>query len=195
MILILIYTFKSKTFLMIFKNESKKILVTGGAGFIGSALIRKLLDFNNCDILNLDKYGYASDLTSIKRKLNNLESINKNKYQFSKVDLCDSNLVQDVINNFKPDIIFNLAAETHVDRSIDNPSSFIQNNIVGTYNLLESTLKFWNSLKKEKKTSFRLIHVSTDEVFGSIDGNVKFNEKVLICQIAHIQHRKHLVII
>lgn len=177
MILVLIYTFKSKTFLMIFKNESKKILVTGGAGFIGSALICKLLEFDNCDILNLDKLGYASDLTSIKNKLANFIIIPDGKYKFAKSDLCDLVSTQKIITNFQPDIIFNLAAETHVDRSIDSPSSFINNNIVGTYNLLDSSLIYWNSLNSEKKKSFRLIHISTDEVFGSLGNNNKFTEK------------------
>ncbi len=162
---------------MIFENNFRKILVTGGAGFIGSALVRKLLDFENCNILNIDKYGYASDLTSIQNKISNFKSIKDDKYKFSKIDLCNLNSIQKIIINFQPDIIFNLAAETHVDRSIDGPSSFINNNIIGTYNLLDSSLKYWNSLSAEKKKIFRLIHISTDEVFGSLGSDNKFNEK------------------
>ena len=161
---------------MIFENNFSKVLVTGGAGFIGSALVRKLLDFKNCNILNIDKYGYASDLTSIQNKISHFKNIKHDKYKFSKIDLCDLNCTQKIINNFQPDIIFNLAAETHVDRSIDGPLSFINNNIIGTYNLLDSSLKYWNLLNSEKKKSFRLIHISTDEVFGSLGSDNKFNE-------------------
>lgn len=173
---LLIYTFNRKILLMIFENNFSKVLVTGGAGFIGSALVRKLLDFKNCNILNIDKYGYASDLTSIQNKISHFKNIKHDKYKFSKIDLCDLNCTQKIINNFQPDIIFNLAAETHVDRSIDGPLSFINNNIIGTYNLLDSSLKYWNLLNSEKKKSFRLIHISTDEVFGSLGSDNKFNE-------------------
>ena len=161
---------------MIFKKP-KKILVTGGAGFIGSTLIRKLLESDNYRILNIDKFGYASDLQSIDNKLKKLKLENKNIYRFLKINICDLNSLQDIIKDFKPDIIFNLAAETHVDRSIDHPISFVQNNIMGTFNLLTCSLNFWNTLSENKKDSFRLIHISTDEVFGSLGEENKFNEK------------------
>ncbi len=161
---------------MIFENNLRKILVTGGAGFIGGALIRKLLDFDNCSILNIDKYGYASDLTSINEKINKSRSIKNDAYEFSKIDLCDLNSTEKIISNFQPDIIFNLAAETHVDRSIDGPASFINNNIIGTFNLLDISLRYWNKLNSDKKKNFRFIHISTDEVFGSLAGEDKFHE-------------------
>ena len=173
----------------------KKILVTGGAGFIGNALIRRLIELGNYRILNIDKYGYASDLTSIENKLKELKIENKDIYKFSKIDICDFNNLENAILDFKPDIIFNLAAETHVDRSIDNPYTFLQNNIFGTFNLLKSALNLWKSASKRKKDSFRFIHISTDEVFGSLQTDKKFNEKVNTCQIVHIQPQKHQVII
>ena len=155
----------------------KKILVTGGAGFIGNALIRRLIELGNYRILNIDKYGYASDLTSIENKLKELKIENKDLYKFSKIDICDFNNLENAILDFKPDIIFNLAAETHVDRSIDDPYTFLQNNIFGTFNLLKSALNLWKSASKRKKDSFRFIHISTDEVFGSLQTDKKFNEK------------------
>ena len=161
---------------MVFKEESRKIIVTGGAGFIGSTLIRKLLEFKEYKILNLDKCGYASDLTSIQAKIKELNIKDINRYKFCKVNLCDKNSLEDIFKSFKPDIVFNLAAETHVDRSIDNPLSFVENNIFGTYNLLESSLKHWRNLNQNKKQTFRLIHISTDEVYGSLDAKKKFNE-------------------
>ena len=159
------------------KKIQKKILVTGGAGFIGSTLIRKLLEFGNYRILNIDKFGYASDLQSIENKLKKLKIENNDIYQFLKINICDENSLQEILTDFKPDTIFNLAAETHVDRSIDHPFSFIENNIIGTFNLLKCSLNFWNNLSKNKKDNFRLIHISTDEVFGSLGEEHKFNEK------------------
>ena len=155
---------------MNFYSSKKNIVVTGGSGFIGSALIRKLLDFNNLKIFNFDKLGYASDPNRIK-KSQCLEN-----YKFVEVDLCNLNLTKEAISHAKPDLVFHLAAETHVDRSIDMPISFFENNILGTFNLLESSLELWKSLTINAKEKFRLIHVSTDEVFGSIKGEKKFNE-------------------
>lgn len=157
--------------------ENKKILITGGAGFIGSTLINKLLDFENNTIINLDKLGYASDLTPIKLKLKDINTNKSNSYKFLNIDLSNFNNTEEAIKNSKPDIIFHLAAESHVDRSIDSPYSFIESNILGTYNLLEATLKYWNSLPEEKRNNFRLVHISTDEVFGTLEGNKRFHEK------------------
>ena len=173
----IIYTQKSYLYLMLIGNEFRTILITGGAGFIGSALVTKLLDYENCKIINLDKFGYASDLTKIQLKLKNSSAKVKNNYKFLKIDLCDYKSTFEAIMYAKPDLIFHLAAETHVDRSIESASPFIKSNIIGTYNLLDATLQYWNSLTLDKKDFFRLIHISTDEVYGSLKFNNKFNEE------------------
>jgi len=134
----------------------KKIIVTGGLGFIGSNLINILLK-KNYKILNIDKVTYASNFYNIKN------FVNHKNYEFSKCDLFNQKKLNNLINNFKPDAIFNLAAESHVDRSIDNPHSFIKSNIVGVFNLLEVFKKYTIQNKKAK-----LIHISTDEVYGDI---------------------------
>lgn len=147
-----------------------KIIVTGGAGFIGSALIKNLINQKDCDILNIDKLTYASNLHS-------LERISSNNYALLEADICDEYVIPDAINNFRPDAIFHLAAESHVDRSIESPGEFIKTNINGTYNLLNASLNYWEKLDSLRKENFRFIHVSTDEVYGSLDLNQKpFNE-------------------
>ena len=157
----------------------KNVLVTGGAGFIGSAVIRRLLESNGCNICNLDKLGYASNLESIEEKL--LQIINKNEinYNFQKLDLLEKNKLEELVSDFKPNLIIHLAAESHVDRSIANPNAFIESNIIGTYNLLEASRKYWESLPESSKEKFRFHHVSTDEVFGSVKSHKKFNELTL----------------
>jgi len=135
----------------------KKIIVTGGLGFIGSNLI-KILIRNKYKVLNIDKVSYASNFYNTK------EFCNHKNYKFYKCDLIKKKKLSFIINKFKPDVIFNLAAETHVDRSIDNPKNFIESNIIGVYNLLEIFKKYSN-LKKSKS---RLIHISSDEVYGDI---------------------------
>jgi len=152
-------------------NE-KKILVTGGYGFIGSALIRKLLTETNSYIFNLDKFGLVSDDYSIEEILNQ-ESNLKDRYKFFKIDLFDFESTENIFNTIKPDFVFHLAAESHVDRSIDNPSQFINSNIIGTFNLLEIVRKY---LKKNIVDDFKLLHISTDEVFGSLPDIGKFDE-------------------
>tara|TARA_B100000927_G_scaffold282916_1_gene270098 strand:- start:196 stop:1245 length:1050 start_codon:yes stop_codon:yes gene_type:complete len=140
-----------------------KIIVTGGAGFIGSALI-KLLIKKKHKVLNIDKITYASDLRSLKRIKNN------RNYIFKKADICNEKLIQKIIFNYKPDAIFNLAAETHVDRSIESQSNFIKTNILGTFVLLKSSRIYFEN---KKKKLFKFIHISTDEVYGDL----KLNEK------------------
>ena len=141
-----------------------KILVTGGAGFIGSALIRHIIQNTNNQVLNIDKLTYAGNLES-------LNEISGNpRYQFQQVDICDADKLADVFTMFKPDVVMHLAAESHVDRSIDGPTAFIQTNIVGTYTLLEAARQYWQGLEESKKTHFRFHHISTDEVYGDLEG-------------------------
>jgi len=142
----------------------KTILVTGGAGFIGSAVIRHLINDTDHQVINVDKLTYAGNLES-------LLSISDNpRYNFEYVDICDAKAIQRVLNQYQPEIIMHLAAESHVDRSIDGPDDFIQTNIVGTYNLLEQAISYRTNLNSEKKAGFRFHHVSTDEVYGDLEG-------------------------
>ena len=150
-----------------------KILITGGAGFIGNNLIRNLLISTDHEIINLDKLGYASDLTSI----NSLNEKFLSKYKFIKVDLNDFLKLKKAISSSNPDRIINLAAESHVDRSIDKPNLFLESNVIGTFNLLEVVREFYNNLTENRKQNFIFHHISTDEVFGSLSENGKFSEK------------------
>ncbi len=156
--------------------DNKNILVTGGAGFIGSCVVRKLLKETNSKIFNLDKLSYSSDLTSINNILNSKNQFLK-RYEFIKVDLSDSELTINVIKKVDPDIVINLAAESHVDRSIDSPKAFIMSNFVGTFNLLEAVRNHYNKLNLDRKEKFIFHHISTDEVFGSLGLEGKFSEQ------------------
>ena len=154
----------------------KNILITGGSGFIGSTLVRKLLKTSECNILNIDKYSYSSDNISIEKLINSNKVFYKNKYKFIRCDLNDISLKR-IISEFQPDIVFHLAAESHVDNSIQNPRVFIDSNIVGTFNLLDVLLSYLKNITREKRNLFKLIHISTDEVFGSLGEDGKFNEQ------------------
>ena len=141
-----------------------RILITGGAGFIGSALIRHLIQSTEHEVLNLDKLTYAGNLES-------LAPVDDNpRYRFVQADVADSPVVAQTLAEFQPEAIMHLAAESHVDRSIDGPAAFIQTNIVGTYSLLESTRTYWLGLSAERKAAFRFHHISTDEVYGDLHG-------------------------
>ena len=143
---------------------TKKLLITGGAGFIGSAVIRHIINNTNHDVVNVDCLTYAGNLES-------LASIDQNqRYAFEQVNICDSPEVKRLFKKHQPDIVMHLAAESHVDRSIDSPGEFIQTNIVGTYILLECARDYWTNLESNKKASFRFHHISTDEVYGDLSG-------------------------
>lgn len=139
-----------------------KILVTGGAGFIGSAVIRHIINNTNDLVVNVDKLTYAGNLESL------VEVSDSNRYSFEQVDICNRTEVDRVLAEHEPDAIMHLAAESHVDRSIDGPAEFIQTNIVGTYTLLEATRHYWQRMEPERKTRFRFHHISTDEVYGDL---------------------------
>lgn len=141
-----------------------KILVTGGAGFIGSAVIRHIIQNTNNQVLNIDKLTYAGNLESLK------EIDQHSNYEFKQIDICDTEQITVAIDAFRPHAIMHLAAESHVDRSIDGPAAFVQTNIVGTYTLLEAARKYWMSLDVEAQQKFRFHHISTDEVYGDLEG-------------------------
>jgi dTDP-glucose 4,6-dehydratase len=147
-----------------------KILITGGAGFIGSALIRYIIQNTFHRVFNLDKLTYAGNLDTLR------DVVNNERYCFYQGDICDKELLTKVFSEFQPDAVMHLAAESHVDRSIDGPANFIQTNIIGTYALLEASLSYWRNLNTECKNSFRFQHISTDEVFGSLGPNGRFTE-------------------
>lgn len=141
-----------------------KILVTGGAGFIGSAVIRHIINHTQDEVVNLDKLTYAGNLES-------LVTVEGNpRYSFEQVDICDRAALDRVFAQHQPDAVMHLAAESHVDRSIDGPAAFIQTNIVGTYQLLEASRHYWKSLSQPRQSEFRFHHISTDEVYGDLEG-------------------------
>ncbi|WP_019671971.1 dTDP-glucose 4,6-dehydratase [Psychrobacter lutiphocae] len=140
-----------------------KILVTGGAGFIGSAVVRHIINNTQDEVLNIDKLTYAGNLESL------LSIADNPRYSFQQIDICDRQAVEQAFASFQPDVIMHLAAESHVDRSIDGPAEFIHTNIVGTYTLLEVARQYWKGLEADKKAGFKFHHVSTDEVYGDLE--------------------------
>ena len=142
-----------------------KILVTGGAGFIGSALIRYLVSDTDNEVINLDKLTYAGNLDSV------APVAESSRYQFEQADICDREALDRIFATHQPDAVMHLAAESHVDRSIDGPGDFIQTNLVGTYTMLDASRTYWSGLEDEKRAAFRFLHVSTDEVYGDLEGS------------------------
>lgn len=140
-----------------------KILVTGGAGFIGSAVIRHIINNTQDTVVNLDKLTYAGNLESLK------DVSDSGRYAFEQVDICDAIVLKSVFSEHQPDAVMHLAAESHVDRSIDGPAAFIETNIVGTYTLLEAARNYWSGLETTRKQAFRFHHISTDEVYGDLE--------------------------
>lgn len=141
-----------------------KILVTGGAGFIGSAVIRHVINHTPHRVINIDKLTYAGNLESL------AGVVDSDRYAFEQIDICDPLALRETFSTHRPDVLMHLAAESHVDRSIDGPGEFIQTNIVGTYNLLEAARAQWQTLDESGKASFRFHHISTDEVYGDLEG-------------------------
>ena len=147
-----------------------KIIVTGGAGFIGSALIRHLIKNTEHEVLNIDKLTYAGNLSSLK------EVADSPRHSFAKADICDADTISTLVEDFRPDAIMHLAAESHVDRSIDGPDAFVQTNVLGTFNMLKAAQSYWEKLAEEQKQQFRFLHISTDEVYGSLGDTGFFTE-------------------
>ena len=147
------------------------VFVTGGAGFIGSALVRRLIATTTHNVVNLDKLTYAADLEAV------ASVATDPRYHFEQVDICDADALRALFDRYEPDGVIHLAAESHVDRSIDGPDAFIQTNVVGTYTLLAESLAFWRTLSTSRRDAFRFVHVSTDEVYGSLPETGLFTER------------------
>ncbi len=146
----------------------RKILITGGAGFIGSALVRYIINETSDAVVVVDKLTYAGNLMSL------APVAQSERFAFEKVDICDRAELARVFTEHQPDCVMHLAAESHVDRSIDGPAAFIETNIVGTYTLLEAARAYWNALTEDKKSAFRFHHISTDEVYGDLHSTDDF---------------------
>jgi dTDP-glucose 4,6-dehydratase len=144
-------------------DTTQRVLVTGGAGFIGGAVVRRLLSGSSARVFNLDKLGYASDLTSIEALPQAAE-----RHQLLRVDLTDTDATAGAVRQADPDLVMHLAAESHVDRSIEGPAAFIASNVLGTFNVLQAVRSHWEQLPAERHERFCFHHISTDEVFGSL---------------------------
>ena len=149
-------------------GDRRRVLVTGGAGFIGGAVVRRLLRETTVTVFNLDKMGYASDLSSIEEVLSELGEAANDRHRLQQVDLTDAAAVEAAVHEADPDLVMHLAAESHVDRSISGPGVFIESNVNGTYNLLQAVRSHYEGLSGERRDAFRMHHISTDEVFGSL---------------------------
>jgi dTDP-glucose 4,6-dehydratase len=149
---------------------SRKILITGGAGFIGSALVRHLIANSDYDVLVVDALTYAGNMSSLS------SATTSGRFWFEQTDICDTSHISRILSGFRPDVVTHLAAESHVDRSIDGPSAFIQTNLVGTFSMLDASLGYWRSLTTEAQSAFRFHHISTDEVFGALGDQGFFTE-------------------
>jgi dTDP-glucose 4,6-dehydratase len=149
----------------------RSVVVTGGAGFIGSTLVRRILEATDLTVVNVDKLTYAGNLDSL------AEVADDARYRFEQVDICDVEAVRRVIHQWRPGAVLHLAAESHVDRSIDAPAAFIQTNVLGTFTLLEESYRWWKTLPEEERRRFRFLHVSTDEVYGSLGLAGAFTEE------------------
>lgn len=147
---------------ILIKRQNMKILVTGGAGFIGSAVIRHIVLNTQDFVVNVDKLTYAGNLASLKTVAHH------SRYAFEQADICDAAAMSAIFEKYQPDVVMHLAAESHVDRSIDGPAAFIETNIVGTYILLEAARRYWKGLPSDRKQAFRFHHISTDEVYGDL---------------------------
>jgi len=154
----------------------ERVLVTGGAGFIGGALVRCLLRDSSVTVFNLDKIGYASDLSGIEQQLQELKSPAESRHQLLPVNLIDVERTAEAVKQADPDLVLHLAAESHVDRSIDGPEVFLSSNVSGTFSLLQAVRGHWEQLPNERQDRFRFQHISTDEVFGSLGSKGHFSE-------------------
>src|SRR5688572_19177931 len=144
------------------RTELVNILITGGAGFIGSAAIRHLIDHTTARVVNVDSLTYAGNLESLGR------AAASERYAFEQADICDKKRLAQIFRTHQPDAVMHLAAESHVDRSIDGPEAFVETNVVGTGRLLQTATEYFNALTGEKRAAFRFLHISTDEVFGDL---------------------------
>lgn len=155
--------------------EPQRVLVTGGAGFIGSAVVRFLLTETGAEVLNLDALTYAGDLATVEEVTSRPEC--EARYAFLRTDITDAAALAGALNRFQPHAMIHLAAESHVDRSIDGPAAFVQTNVVGTFTMLEAALHYWRQLAGDRGERFRFVHVSTDEVFGALGAEGHFTEE------------------